>query len=620
MRVLPFFIFVFSLNELIAQNSSEEDLINEYFNLLKNHAYQRAIELSDNAEDSTVEIHLNDLAKVLYYAGQSDFQPRELKSKPGSINEILLNLTQGYFSLYNDPYNSNAFKEFTDAYEKAKNLGNRSVIKFCLLSILEVYYFELSLSNEDFEEYLNRYNTLVEDDADLFHYKMYVLLFNLRNVFYEVKIDQSFIDEFDNLMARFPENHDFKASFYSTKGVFYTSIGDLNQAHQYQQKAIETVSNAPYMKYIKFRANIHLAELMRRQNRFEEALAYIKVAEENKNMADTLRSAYYINYYLSQNFNGMGDYQKAYEHLFRAMDLKNQFEYQKNTAQIANLNVRFQTQEKELALMKEREKVKETRNMLLVAGFIILFLGTVYFLQQQNSKKKALLAVQENKMRQQKEAALLKEQELKTIDAMIEGQEKERQRIANQLHDDLGGLMATIKMHFEALQTTSKEDTNGLYKKTNGLISDAYTKIRAIAHAKNSGVIAKEGLLKSVKEMASKVSLSNRLSITVNDFGLDNRLENSLELSLFRIIQELITNVIKHAKATEVNIDFTNHGDQLNMVIEDNGQGFNPAQLTKSQTGMGLKSIDKRVQFLNGTMEIDSELGKGTTIIINIPL
>ena len=200
---------------------------------------------------------------------------------------------------------------------------------------------------------------------------------------------------------------------------------------------------------------------------------------------------------------------------------------------------------------------------------------------------------------------------------MIEGQEKERQRIANDLHDDLGGLMATVKLHFNALED---KHTPELYEKTNTLIDEAYQKVRTVAHAKNSGVIAKQGLLKAVEQMADRVSDLNKININVMDHGLEDRLENSLELTIFRIIQELITNIIKHADASEANIHITNHEDALNIMVEDNGVGFNPSQITKTKKGMGISSIDKRVEHLNGKMTIESEIQKGTTIIIDIPL
>ncbi len=262
-------------------------------------------------------------------------------------------------------------------------------------------------------------------------------------------------------------------------------------------------------------------------------------------------------------------------------------------------------------------KRKQNFNLLMGAFAFIFFGGITAFLIHKNTKRKQKLAEQEKALETQKLATVLKEQELLSIDAMIKGQEKERQRIANDLHDDLGGLMATVKLHFNVLKD---KQTPELFDKTTHLIDEAYQKIRSIAHAKNSGVIAKQGLLKAIQNIADKVSTSNKIKIEVVDHGLENRLENSLELTIFRIVQELVTNIIKHAEATESTIHLTNHDESLNIMVEDNGKGFNQSQVTTRNKGMGISSIDKRIEHLNGTMTIESEIDKGTTIIIDIPI
>ena len=131
--------------------------------------------------------------------------------------------------------------------------------------------------------------------------------------------------------------------------------------------------------------------------------------------------------------------------------------------------------------------------------------------------------------------------------------------------------------------------------------------------------MANQGLLPAIKRLAQKASSANNLTIDVQDYGLEERLDNSLEITIFRMIQELITNSIKHAQASEIHISLTNHDSLLNIIIEDNGKGFNPKK-TRNKDGIGLRSIEKRVEHLEGTFEIDSTKGKGTNIIINLPI
>jgi signal transduction histidine kinase len=130
--------------------------------------------------------------------------------------------------------------------------------------------------------------------------------------------------------------------------------------------------------------------------------------------------------------------------------------------------------------------------------------------------------------------------------------------------------------------------------------------------------LANKGLLKAIKKLASDVSASQKLTVTVEAFGLENRLENSLEILLFRIVQELVTNIIKHADAHRVTIYLTQHSDHLNLLVEDDGKGFDTHR-TKLKDGMGLLGIEQRLQQIDGTLEIESIENKGTSVIINIP-
>lgn len=325
-----------------------------------------------------------------------------------------------------------------------------------------------------------------------------------------------------------------------------------------------------------------------------------------------------INEVLSKNSKLTKDWEKSLYYLEQSNKYSDTLNEYTKAIKIADINTKYRTVEKEkIALLEKQRRIKSNNIAYGLAGSLVLG-SFIAFLLFKNTKRKQRLAEQQKEIETQKLTSVLKDQELNAIDAMIEGQEKERQRIANELHDDLGGLMATVKLHFNAIKNDKSPE---LFSKTDTLIDDAYKKIRSIAHAKNSGVIAKNGLLKSVQEMADKISISNRLKINVIDCGLETRLENSLELTIFRFIQELVSNAVKHANASEINIYLTNHDDEnLNIMVEDNGKGFNQKQIIKSQNGIGISTIDKRTERLDGKMIIESEKNKGTTVIIDIPL
>ena len=265
---------------------------------------------------------------------------------------------------------------------------------------------------------------------------------------------------------------------------------------------------------------------------------------------------------------------------------------------------------------------KEKTNLTLAWGGSLSAVSIFAFLIFRNTKRKQRKAERERQQQIEEKEKILKDLELSTIDAMIQGQEKERQRLAEDLHDSVGVTLTAAKMQFEYLikHQTDTKASEELIKKTSTLLENAYVEVRSMAHLKNSGVMAKDGLLPAVEKLSANASGLNGLHFDVNSHGLDQRLENAVEIAVFRIIQELTTNVIKHANATQATIHLINHDDSLNIMVEDNGKGFNPSQINKTNSGMGISSIDKRVAHLGGTMTIESENNKGTTVIIDLPL
>ncbi|MBU2928418.1 ATP-binding protein [Winogradskyella psychrotolerans] len=361
----------------------------------------------------------------------------------------------------------------------------------------------------------------------------------------------------------------------------------------------------------------NIGNAYRRKQEYVNALEYYNKAEKIELPRLNRKSKKILYSNIDATFYYMKDWVNAYDYLYKYDSIKDVINLKDQNSSIIAIEERYNNEKLRADNLEIEAKRKQNQNIAFGLGGSLALGSVIVFLILKNTKRQQKLAEQEKELESQKLATVLKEQELITIDAMIEGQEKERQRIANDLHDDLGGLMANVKLHFNALKD---KDSPELYSKTNNLIEEAYQKVRSVAHAKNSGVIAKQGLLKAVRHMADKVSTSNKIEVEVLDHGLDNRLENSLELTLFRIIQELTTNVIKHAEASEVTIHLTNHEDIINIMVEDNGKGFNPNQITKTNKGMGISSIDKRVEHLEGQLTIESEINKGTTIIIDIPI
>jgi signal transduction histidine kinase len=202
---------------------------------------------------------------------------------------------------------------------------------------------------------------------------------------------------------------------------------------------------------------------------------------------------------------------------------------------------------------------------------------------------------------------------------MIEGQEAERLRIAKDLHDSLGGLLSTVKAHFTTIQNEIKQlEQFNLTSKTNNLIDEACTEVRRISHNMMPQALSISGLEGAVEDLGDQLS-EQGFETTIEISKLAEGIDSTREVMIYRLLQEVTSNIRKHAQASTILIQFIGHDDNLSMIVEDNGVGFNyKEQLVKG--GLGLKSINSRVQFLDGSINWDTQPGNGTIISVTIPV
>jgi signal transduction histidine kinase len=613
--VTLFFLLSLSLSAQLPDEHKIEE-VSEFLILLKSFEYESSLKLVEQF-DYDIQKEARVLVHVLYQAEQFEFDvilKRDLKN-PLAI--ALNKLSYAYNSLFKRPNEANSFKVFNEVYIWAKEIGFVELQKFSLISILEVYNFELFQTNEEGLKYLEAFSKLTSSLEDEYHYRMNLLQFSLRDIFFNVEVDDIFFEEFDFLMRNFSAKHKFWPNYYSSKGVYLETQKQYDLAEKNYIRAIGEINDENYLRYLKFRSYIRIAEIKKKMGLPKQAIQFIDSAAVYKDQVDSVRSNYYLHYYYSGAFAMMENYKLAYKNIRISDSLKVYIDYEKNANEISSLNIKYRTAEKEKKILEAQQKARTNKNWLIAAVLALFFSSGIAILLQKNTSKKRQLIEKEALLKQQRLENLLKEQELMSIDAMITGQEKERTKVANELHDDLGSLMATVKLHFDNVKVDQKDPA---MKNAQDLLDRAYQKIRGMAHAKNSGVMSNQGLVPAVKSMADTISRTNLLEIAVDDYGMGDRMENSLELTIFRIIQELITNIIKHSKASSATIQFTQHENNLNIIVEDNGLGFDSSAIKRTSSGMGLGTIEKRIEYLEGSFTIDSVLGKGTSILIDIPV
>lgn len=208
---------------------------------------------------------------------------------------------------------------------------------------------------------------------------------------------------------------------------------------------------------------------------------------------------------------------------------------------------------------------------------------------------------------------MMQKQELNSAYSIMEGQEEERRRIASELHDNVGSLLATLKMYSDlSIEQQDPQQIERLNLKMNTITESLGQEVRKLSHKLDLHTLSGFGLKVAVLQLCEAISGSGKLMVTsVIDLG--GPLNEVVSLQLYRIIQELFTNTLKHAMATKARLEITQIGKELTLIYEDNGKGFD--YKNDPGTGMGIKGVYSRVACINGKLTCDSSLN-GTTYII----
>jgi Signal transduction histidine kinase len=206
-----------------------------------------------------------------------------------------------------------------------------------------------------------------------------------------------------------------------------------------------------------------------------------------------------------------------------------------------------------------------------------------------------------------------------SIIAEITQIEKERARIAHDLHDELGPLLAAVKMKISSFELSEEQDKSEMLK-TNNHIDDILKRIREISFDLMPSSLLRKGVTTAIKEF---VDLLNNNSSIKFYFECDNNLQvnEQKSINIYRIVQEIVHNTIKHSKASTLNIELKKIKNKLLLLqLSDNGIGFNYEKESEENPGFGLRSLLRRTELIGGTMFLDSKIGKGTTYTFEIPL
>ncbi|WP_083629609.1 tetratricopeptide repeat-containing sensor histidine kinase [Tenacibaculum agarivorans] len=418
-----------------------------------------------------------------------------------------------------------------------------------------------------------------------------------------------------------------KGALYHNLATLYKKLDKKDSAFHYYKSSIqEFISTKDKNKLLVSYNNV--GNLLFDEGKYKKALDYLgKSLALQHNTKDSSMLAYTYSS-MSKVYQQLRNYQKAYAYKDSSSQIeKDEFVKIKKADRY---EVAYINEKKKLAAAISEQKITATqtekKNITIIALLITVALLAIlffYMIKARKQKEKQLRITLEKEKQTQQIQELIKTKELNAIHAMINGQEKERKRIAKELHDNLGSKLSLVKIFYQSVTHNLEESAQVSYEKAHQLLDEACKTVREISHDMLSGTLSKFGLMPALQELKQTLESvyleqdHKKISIQLTSYKLDFRLENTIEIQIYRVIQELLNNIIKHAQATEVVIQLLKLENGLNIIVEDNGIGFDTE---KQHTGIGLKNISSRVQHMKGECKIDSGKGNGTTVTIDIPI
>lgn len=352
---------------------------------------------------------------------------------------------------------------------------------------------------------------------------------------------------------------------------------------------------------------LELADLYTKSGQPSLAIAWAKKAEAiSAQQANSLKlAAAYQS--LSSAYEALGDQKTALLYLQKLVTQKDSLADDRYNEAFAQMQVQYETQKKEAENLRLKQENLEARLqnslqqrwlVLLGAGLVLLAASAIYISKLLKSRYKTRLAL-----------AQLQEQKERTL-AVMDAEEKERRRIAGDLHDGVGQTLAAA-----ALQLAKARQGQLPLDKVDELLHQASSEVRTLSHQVTPELLLHYGLLRAVEQAVDRLNDGDGTVFTLFTHVVEPLQDELASLTLYRCFQEISNNILKHARATEVTVQLSLERDEAELMVEDNGVGFDPGS---AAYGLGLKNMQSRLALFDGALEVDSTPGKGTTVTVRL--
>jgi signal transduction histidine kinase len=400
---------------------------------------------------------------------------------------------------------------------------------------------------------------------------------------------------------------------WSNIGNQYRRMGELDKALYYVQKAVDYYKQTNNFERLPATTRM-LGLIYSRNQQYDLALEWLlesqKIGEREKR-TDGIQFLYED---IARTYECQGDYKNSLIYYKKYMILRDSIYNNEKSKQIFELETKYQAEKKQSEI-KRLILVKKQRTLVIYILVASLFLVTLFsYTFFRNIRNKKIIADQKLEIKEKQLLELEKERQLTAAKSVLQGEEAERSRLAGDLHDGLGGMLTGVKLKLSSMKENSIITSENLanFNHALDLLDTSITEMRRVAHNLMPETLMHYGLKTALTDFIKQVSPNEPPKITLSTFGEDLRYVKELEITVYRITQELATNALKHAQADQIDIQVFTETDRVCVQVIDNGIGFETGNLDSTKNGKGLKNIQDRVTAFNGRFEILSEPAKGT--------
>ncbi len=529
-----------------------------------------------------------DLDKALVYLKES------LEAAPSSEGsyKIYMNIGKIYLSKGNLKLAETYFGKGLEDFSIHKD---PSIVTIALLNLGRIAF------EKDEYEQAKKYFTKGREIAAQYHFKTYRLnaIRNLGLVQDAQGDHQAAILTLNQALIEAKRLYDLdnQKDIYKDLSFVHAKVRDYKTANAYQKEYYKLQDS---LNKDRFAKEIKELEIQYETEKRKKEVEVLKVTSKNQKLELKNQQDEYKALILEKELESEQDKN-------RILLLENASQREKNK----NLELREEQNKKE----NEIKRQKVVKSSLLIGSLVVLIPIIILLITYyQKLKTQIALNKSQEEVNGQKISSLIKDQELKLIKTSVEVQDEERQRIAQELHDSIGGNLASIKMQLSAFK---EQSTN--YTRVVKQLDETYDQVRDISHTLIPKKFQQNAFTTLVKEYIENIKNSNGFDISFHPHPEEhiNLIEETILVTIFKVIQELLNNALKYSKANRIEIHLNKHPDDIKLLFEDDGVGFDVHKTTK---GIGLRNIKNRLDSLSGSLVVDSYPQRGTIIDIDIPL